>query len=151
MFSERNGFKLFLGNCDHAADLDGLQQRKITYILNMAAGEKSCQMNAEVYGDGFTCKRIAAEDNPEYDLSQHFVETTEFIDRVRRKRAAVLVHCAAGASRSATVVIAFLMQRWAPFVDSVTPVAGHKVAPHGTRIFAIVHIFFVCFAWGQMF
>lgn len=78
----------------------------------MAAGEHSCQMTQEVYGDGITCMRIAAEDSPTYDLSQHFVETAEFLEMVRKRRAAVLVHCAAGASRSATIVMAFLMQRW---------------------------------------
>ncbi len=111
VFSDSTGFRLFLGSCDHAADLADLERRKITYVLNMAANEKSCPLTQEVYGDRITCRRIAAKDSPGYNLSQHFAETTEFIEEVRQKRAAILVHCAAGASRSATIVMAFLIQR----------------------------------------
>ena len=77
----------------------------------MAASEASCQMTPEVYGDSYTCLRIAAGDNIHYNISQHFEETAEFIEEARRKGTGILVHCAAGASRSASIVIAYLMQK----------------------------------------
>ena len=47
---------------------------------------------------------------PGYNLSQHFEDTWTFLEEARGQGAKVLVHCVAGVSRSATVVIAYLMQ-----------------------------------------
>lgn len=111
VYSEENGgFKIFIGNADHAADLLSLQQRGINYILNMAANDPVCQMTQEVYGDSYKCMRIAAGDMPLYDISQHFAATSEFIEEARRNGGRILVHCVAGVSRSATVVLAYLIQ-----------------------------------------
>lgn len=56
------------------------------------------------------CLRISAGDMPGYDISQHFQDTWVFIEEARKAKAKILVHCVAGASRSSTVVIAYLMQ-----------------------------------------
>ena len=82
------------------------------FVLNMAAGNPCCQMTQEVYGDKIKCKRIAAGDMPGYNIQQHFEEVCLFLDEAREQRATVLVHCVAGASRSPTVVMAYLMQRY---------------------------------------
>ena len=76
----------------------------------MAASDPVCQLTQDVYGEGCRCLRIAAGDAPRYDLSQHFQSTFEFIEEARAANAKVLVHCVAGASRSAAIVIAYLMQ-----------------------------------------
>ena len=111
VYSEDNGFRIFLGSADHASDLPALEERGITYILNMAASDPTCQMTQEIYGDGYTCMRIGAGDMPGYDISQHFAAASEFIEEARRKASGILVHCVAGASRSATIVIAYLMEK----------------------------------------
>ena len=110
VYCEDNGFSIYVGNATHAANLPSLEEKKITYILNMAARDPACRMTQEVYGDAYKCLRIEAGDMPGYDISQHFEATREFIEEARTSGAKVLVHCAAGASRSATVVIAYLMQ-----------------------------------------
>jgi protein-tyrosine phosphatase len=46
-----------------------------------------------------------------YDASKHFDAAYAFIEEGRSSDGAVLVHCAAGASRSATIVIAYLMRK----------------------------------------
>lgn len=51
---------------------------------------------------------IHVDDNPLYDIAQHFEDIIEFIDS-ERKYTNVLVHCIAGVSRSATAVIVYLM------------------------------------------
>lgn len=44
------------------------------------------------------------------DIAQFFQRTFEFIEEARRARHAVLVHCGAGVSRSATLVVMYLMR-----------------------------------------
>ena len=53
---------------------------------------------------------IGASDLKSYDLSQHFDEVTDFIDKGKEEGAGVFVHCMAGVSRSVTVSVAFLMK-----------------------------------------
>jgi len=56
--------------------------------------------------------RISAEDDPQKDLSQYFKRTFEFIEQELISGGAVLVHCRAGVSRSATIVIAYVMRKY---------------------------------------
>ena len=52
---------------------------------------------------------IPGEDHQEYDLSFHFETAADFIHQ-SRKETNILVHCMAGISRSATLVLAYLMK-----------------------------------------
>lgn len=110
MFSDDNGFKVLIGNYRHAEDIPGLEERGITHIVNMAAAEAMCKMTPEVYGDGYTCLLIRANDLENYDISVHFEEVWQFLEHAREQRTGVLVHCVAGVSRSVTVVISYLMK-----------------------------------------
>ena len=110
VYSDDSGFKVYIGNCNHALDLPSLEEKGITFILNMAAGDPTCQAPDQLYGDSYTVMRVAAGDMPRYNITQHFRETYEFIERAREKKTGVLVHCVAGASRSCTIAIAYLMQ-----------------------------------------
>ena len=62
-------------------------------------GEEDCQEEEEEY-----------EDEEEEDISKCFDETFEWIEG-QRERGNVLIHCHAGVSRSATVLIAYLMRK----------------------------------------
>ena len=53
---------------------------------------------------------IPAEDHPAYDISKHFQASTQFISKAL-KHTNVLVHCMAGVSRSATLIIAYLVEK----------------------------------------
>ncbi|XP_069869444.1 dual specificity protein phosphatase 2 [Dipodomys merriami] len=95
---------LFLGSCSHSSDLQGLQARGITAVLNVSA---SCPNHFEGL---FRYKSIPVEDNQMVEISAWFQEAIGFIDSVKNSGGRVLVHCQAGISRSATICLAYLIQ-----------------------------------------
>ena len=50
-------------------------------------------------------------DVPQINISKHFNEAVEFIEKSLKAGGVVLVHCLMGMSRSATLVLAFLMMK----------------------------------------
>jgi hypothetical protein len=105
-------FKIFLGNRDHAMNREQLQGNNIGHVLNVGG--------SSLYPDSFhreklglsdlRYKCIEADDVESYDISANFDEAMEFIRQARAlKDGNILIHCAAGVSRSATIVTAYLM------------------------------------------
>ncbi|XP_068111492.1 dual specificity protein phosphatase 13A-like isoform X2 [Hyperolius riggenbachi] len=81
----------------------------ITYILNAAHGRRLCEGNND-YGATITYHGVPANDSPDFDMSQYFYSASEFIHKALTSPGdRVLVHCAVGISRSATLVLAYLM------------------------------------------
>lgn len=56
--------------------------------------------------------KIELPDIPSADISVHFNAVYEHIEAARDRDVAVLVHCGAGVSRSATLCVAYLMRRF---------------------------------------
>ncbi|KAI8806031.1 protein-tyrosine phosphatase-like protein, partial [Cladochytrium replicatum] len=54
---------------------------------------------------------FSIEDSPNENISLLFTRTNAIIDYAREHNERVLVHCHAGVSRSATVVLAYLVMR----------------------------------------
>ncbi|XP_018939109.2 dual specificity protein phosphatase 26-like isoform X2 [Cyprinus carpio] len=64
----------------------------------------------EIYdGMGITYMGIDAHDSPTYDMSANFNKAAEFIHTALKRGGKILVHCHVGVSRSATIVLAYLM------------------------------------------
>lgn len=97
---------MFLGAGHHARRTEVLDELRITYVLNVAAHEIRTE---ELYGDRYKCMRVNMEDEETFAISEHMDGALRFVDEARVNGAGILVHCAAGVSRSATVVIAYLM------------------------------------------
>ncbi len=57
---------------------------------------------------------VVVDDDERQDISQYFLEVVKFIENAREQNQTVLVHCAGGISRSATLMAAYLMwkHRW---------------------------------------
>jgi hypothetical protein len=94
---------LWLGSADDL-NYTFLKTNKITHILNITT-----DIPFPIEGI-FTVKRIPILDNSTADIQQYFKETHDFIDSVHKINGRILVHCFAGISRSATIVISYLMK-----------------------------------------
>ncbi|KAJ7996763.1 hypothetical protein DPEC_G00240390 [Dallia pectoralis] len=97
---------LFLGNERDAQDLDLLLRLNIGYVVNVTTHLPLYHLDSGLVG----YKRLPATDNSKQNLRQYFEEVFEFIEEAHQSGRGVLVHCQAGVSRSATIVIAYLMK-----------------------------------------
>ncbi|XP_036438147.1 dual specificity protein phosphatase 10 [Colossoma macropomum] len=106
---------LFLGNERDAQDLDQMQRMNIGYILNVTT-----HLPLYHYDLGlFNYKRLPATDSNKQNLRQYFEEAFEFIEEAHQAGKGLLIHCQAGVSRSATIVIAYLMKHtWMTMTDA---------------------------------
>lgn len=95
---------LLIGNYKDASDLRFLSTHRVTHILCSAA-ELS-----PVYPGRFKYKHVVADDVPYFNLSKHFDAAADFINEAIKSNGVVLVHCAAGISRSVTLATAYLMK-----------------------------------------
>jgi protein-tyrosine phosphatase len=81
-----------------------IDANKITHILNLASNVENSFEKEIIY------KVFRIEDSLRQDLLECIYESILFIDAaLENKENRVLVHCNAGVSRSASIVIAFLM------------------------------------------
>ncbi|KFU98448.1 PREDICTED: dual specificity protein phosphatase 19, partial [Pterocles gutturalis] len=91
------------GSQDAAHDLETMRKHKVTHVLNVAYGVQNAFLNDFMY------KTISILDLPETDITSYFPECFEFIEKAKIEDGVVLVHCNAGVSRAAAIVIGFLM------------------------------------------
>ena len=102
---DRQQGKLYLGDATFARDLDSLRDLGITVILCVCSQD----LPRSTY-DIEDVKRVLAKDNLDFPLNNYFKECLTFIHKYRSQNKNVLVHCGAGISRSATIVLAYLIQ-----------------------------------------
>ena len=93
--------KLWLGSFD-PGNINILKEKGITKILSLMDGDSS---NFSYKEHGFKQKIINIMDYDDENIIQYFGECLNFIKGDEK----IFVHCAAGESRSATIVIAYLM------------------------------------------
>ncbi|XP_078085964.1 dual specificity protein phosphatase 10 [Mustelus asterias] len=97
---------LFLGNEQDAQDIEKMQRMNVGYIINVTT-----HLPLYHYEQGiFRYKRLPATDSNKQNLRQYFEEAFEFIEEAHQCGKGLLIHCQAGVSRSATIVIAYLMK-----------------------------------------
>ncbi|CAI4229622.1 unnamed protein product [Auanema sp. JU1783] len=97
---------LFLGSQQDALDEESIRKHKITHVLNLSI---ACPRAASIILEE-NFMRIPVNDNYQEKLSPFFDEAYNFLERVRKSKANVLIHCLAGISRSPTVAISYIMK-----------------------------------------
>mmetsp|Transcript_25359 Transcript_25359/g.22406 ORF Transcript_25359/g.22406 Transcript_25359/m.22406 type:complete len:153 (+) Transcript_25359:96-554(+) len=96
--------ELYLGNYLAAEDAKFHKMKGVTSILTVA---KSPFLTIP---DTISSQKVIdADDDPSFILSKYFKECFDYIHKERSKGRNVLVHCMAGVSRSATIVIGYIM------------------------------------------
>ena len=110
---------LYLGNLYDAQNISNLLKIGIQKVLSLITDPQLLYYPKEIEH-----KLIKINDFPRENIIQYFGECLLFIEDNRK----ILVHCVAGASRSATIVIAYLMwknqldyKESAKFVEQMRP------------------------------
>jgi len=103
---------LFLSSYTVAEDIKVIKTLNIKNIINVTRREPKFTDRDKFNGSMElpTYLNIEADDVWDEDLYQHFEKTCEFIHAALSRKENVLVHCMAGVSRSASVVIAYLIK-----------------------------------------
>jgi protein-tyrosine phosphatase len=97
---------LFLGSAKAARNKKLLKDLKIKYIVNAAFEIKNYHPEDFVYPpQGFSFR-----DTLEEDITPKLETAWELFEKARDEGVGVLCHCAAGVSRSSSLVISYLMK-----------------------------------------
>ncbi|XP_044154808.1 dual specificity phosphatase 29-like [Bufo gargarizans] len=124
---------LYLGDIVIASDKKKLKKMGFTHILNAAHASWECTGDGINYGPDIQYYGITAEDCPEFNMSVYFKRGAQFIHQaLNTSSGKVLVHCILGKSRSATLVLAYLMiYQGYSLVDAIRHVSEHRcIAPN---------------------
>uniref|UniRef100_A0A182XW25 Uncharacterized protein n=1 Tax=Anopheles stephensi TaxID=30069 RepID=A0A182XW25_ANOST len=100
---------LWLGNASAAADMGTLEKHTIRSILSIDSVPLPVHITDH---PNLRVRHIQAADVPREDLIRHFEDSNRFIADSLAEGRHVLVHCYFGVSRSATIVIAYVMQKY---------------------------------------
>lgn len=94
---------VLLGSDDNASSREQLSIAGVTHICNCAAQAENHFEREFVY------LKLHLRDSIDQDLVPHFQAVARFLHRVEKLRGRALIHCLAGVSRSAALLIGYLM------------------------------------------
>lgn len=98
---------LYIGDYDDATNHMMLHAKGITHVLNCAE-----ELNSDLFANCFISKKLSFDDLPSQRLSPQIFAGYSFINNAVEKGGVVLVHCAAGISRSVSTAIYYLMRKY---------------------------------------
>ena len=98
---------IYIGDWSAADDIKTLLSKKINFVLT--ALPATIADKPEYRQNNISQLVVNAEDMPSFDMSTFFDKSYEFIAKAR-ENGNVLIHCAAGISRSSTLTMVYLMR-----------------------------------------
>ncbi|KAI0065061.1 phosphatases II [Artomyces pyxidatus] len=107
---------LYLGSISAVLDSTILQQHGIHHLVQVL----DVPWLPKSENDGYQCYRMDILDIESQDLRPHLEDAVEYIDSALRRGQNVLVHCQQGVSRSAAIVIAYLIRKRGMSYDTAT-------------------------------
>lgn len=106
--------RIYIGDEKTALERPGLRDLGITHVLNAAEGKwNNVLTGADYYKDmDIQYFGVEADDKPTFNISQYFCPAADLIHKaLSHPENNVLVHCVMGRSRSASLVLAYLMMK----------------------------------------
>jgi protein-tyrosine phosphatase len=100
---------LYIGDAKMASNVSLLQRYQITHIVNCASELKS---NERKYNQMFNYLMLPMVDGFDTDLNDYITTVIEFIEDALENKGNVFIHCSQGISRSASILIAYLMYKY---------------------------------------
>ena len=104
---------LYLGTFENACDNEELRRINIKYILNCAIECKNKNIPKDIQE-----LHLKIRDNIDFDIMPFIKQSNEYINKVRLAGGIILIHCKLGISRSAALVIAYLIKYYGFDFDS---------------------------------
>jgi protein-tyrosine phosphatase len=100
-----NNSKLFLGNINAFKNKNFISENNIKAIISVLNEPLPVPEDLE------HC-HILLDDSENQDIFLHFSNVFSIIEKALEEKRSVLVHCVAGISRSATLVISYIMKKF---------------------------------------
>ncbi|KAK9249424.1 protein-tyrosine phosphatase-like protein [Lipomyces tetrasporus] len=98
-------YNIYIGTSFALHGQKALADAGVTHILSALRGNIDSKLVSS-----FKHMHIQVDDDDDEDMLQYFDQSNAFIDEALSSGGTILVHCIAGISRSATLVIAYIMQ-----------------------------------------
>lgn len=102
---------LYVSNEEVAYNISFLDQMKIDAVLRLSSFTKDDTIIHKYRNEQISYRHIIVENSPEANLAKYLEQTYNFIDLFVSDNRNILVHCQHGISRSATIVIYYLMRK----------------------------------------
>lgn len=113
-----------LGSLRTVQNMAAVSQLGVTHVLTCGRNLKTPKFPPPI-------KQLVldVDDNDEQDMNPYFLKAIEFIEECVAQKGLCIVHCFAGVSRSATVVVAYLMMsQHVTFAQALDFVQQHRPA-----------------------
>jgi hypothetical protein len=127
--------KLWLGSIDSARDAKWLESARITHICDVN-GRPTTADKSMYDSRSIAHRHYQLEDTTNFVIRPHFATTHAFLDEAKAAGGRILVHCAAGVSRSATILMSWVMkEEKRTLADVMTQVRSRRPFAYPNRSF----------------